>query len=125
MFIPFPLSSAVLAALLAIGAYGSLAPIHRLPMGAEDSVDRPRKGDRLLVAPVDLVWTTTVIPKNVDAQQHATRGENDAAAWSRNVESDDVKRVPKLTPAPLIDCDTVASLASDPILSRLIGRCFA
>ena len=97
----------IVAALLATGTLDSvLAPVFRPKVivesalsqsGAKTTFDHSRKSDRLPVVGANPVTPTTIIRKNVD---------------------------PKPTPAPLLDCEELASPASDPILSRLIGRCF-
>ena len=73
------------------------------------------------VARTDMVTNTTIIAKN--APDPFVQGANGIPAGP-TVEIGDGKRVRKLAPAPLLGCEALASPISDPIVSRLVGRCF-
>jgi hypothetical protein len=125
---------AIVATLLATCALDSaLAPVLRPQVIAESALsqsdakttaDRSRKSDRLPVMGTDPVMTTTIILKHVSAPEHTARGANGMAAPPKALEIDDGKHAPKPKPAPLLDCEGLASPVSDPILGRFIGRCF-
>ena len=78
---------------------------------AKTSVDRSRKGDRLTLWRIDPIANTAVIRKSVAAPE---------------VPSDPM-RTPTLTPAPapLLNCEALASPLTDHILGHLSGRCIA
>jgi hypothetical protein len=121
--------SAIVAAVVATGVYdgalggpsavqfpSSMPQAEGTPAIAKastTSVNRAHKGDRLDARRV--VKNTTVVLKNVETP----RSGRDASG-----KSDDGKPVTQPTPAPLQHCEALASPVSDPILGRVIGRCF-
>jgi hypothetical protein len=89
---------------------------------AKTKVDRSRKGDRLPLARTSPVANTAVIRKNVVAPADTVHG---VPMRPRTLEIDEGKGIPRLTPAPMLYCEPMASPVSDPILGGRNGRCFA
>jgi hypothetical protein len=82
-------------------------------------VNRERKGDRLDAKRADLKKNTTVVMKNT-VPDHAVRDANDTPVRGLRRQIDDGKPAP----APLQHCEALASPVSDPILGKIMGRCF-
>jgi hypothetical protein len=133
--------SVIVAALLTTGIFNSplgLVFADQLPrhspqaiaepdfskVAAITNVERSRKGDRLPVTRADPVTNTTIILKNVGVQEHTVRGTSGTPVRPMILRIEELKLAPKQAPAPLLDCEALASPISDPILSRFIGRCF-
>jgi hypothetical protein len=72
----------------------------------------------------DPMIDTSRILKNSGAPEHTVRGANSTSAQPNILETIDEKRTPKVAPALLRDCETVASPFSNPILGRIIRSCF-
>jgi hypothetical protein len=116
----------IVAALLATGVSDislGLVSAGQIPH-ATTNVDRSLKSDRLPVTSADSVTNTTTILKNVRAPQRTVPGASVTPARPMTLENDDGERAPKLAPAPLLPCETMASSVSDLNMSSLIGRCF-
>jgi hypothetical protein len=90
-------------------------------------VNRSRKGDRLPMALAQPVTHITNIPKNPvllgqpvrDACDTPAPRTSDTPARTKNLEIDDGNPLPKLAPAPALDCEMM-SVDSD---GRFMGRC--
>jgi hypothetical protein len=129
--------SGIVVALLTIGVsggpldvlYGGQYPLPQPQAVAETAsstilVDRSHKSDRLPMTRADPTINTSSILKNAGAPEHAVRGTNNTSAWPNTLGTIDGKRAPKAAPALLLDCETVASPFSNPILGRIIRSCF-
>ena len=127
----------IVVALLAIGTFGGLLyvlygeqyPLHHPqaviePVSSTRLVDRSHKSDRLPLMLADPTANTSSIPKNTGAPEHTVRGVSSAPAWPTTLGTVDGKRAPTVAPALLLDCETVASPFSSPILGRIIRTCF-
>jgi hypothetical protein len=93
--------------------------------GATEDLYRFGCGDRPPDVRADSMMNATIIQRTVVAPEQSTGGENRAPARPSNLDIDGGKRNSKQDSAPLIACEALASLISDPILSRVIRRCFA
>jgi hypothetical protein len=127
----------IVVALLTIGVsgspinvlYGDLYPLPHPqavvePVSSTRLVDRSHKSDRLPMTRADPMIDTSSILKNSGAPEHTVRGANSTSAQPNILETIDEKRTPKVAPALLRDCETVASPFSNPILGRIIRSCF-
>ena len=94
------------------------------PVSSTRLVDRSHKSDRLPLIRADPMANTSSIPKNAGTPAHTVRGVSSTSAWPTTLGTVDGKRAPKMAPALLLDCETVASPFSNPILGRIIRSCF-
>jgi hypothetical protein len=92
---------------------------------ATTNVDRSRKGDRLPMNHGVPATNTKIVPKVALPPNHSVQCANATSGCQEPLEIDEKKRAPNPEPAPPIDCEELASPASDPSLTRFIGRCFA
>lgn len=118
--------SGIVAGLLVIGVLDNAPDLVSSDQSPHSptNVDRSRKSDRLPVTRANLVTNTTTVLKNVSAPQPAIPGASVTPARPRTLEVDEGVLAPKLAPAPLLPCETMASSVSDPIMAHFIGRCF-
>jgi hypothetical protein len=92
---------------------------------ATENLYRFGSRDRLPEVRADSMMNATVIQRTVVAPEQSTGGKNRTSERPSNLGIDGGKRNSKQESAPLIACEALASLISDPILSRFIRRCFA
>jgi hypothetical protein len=92
------------------------------------AVNRDRKSDRLPVlsgthtAAPTLMGNTTVVRKN-GASPELAKGSNGTPTRGKTLGIGDARPTPKPIPAPLPDCERVASPFAGPDLGQIIGRC--
>jgi len=92
------------------------------------AVNRDRKSDRLPVlsgtdtAAPTLTGNTTVVRKN-GASPELAKGANGTPTRGKTLGIGDAIPTPKPIPAPLPDCERVASPFADPLFGQIIGRC--
>jgi hypothetical protein len=92
------------------------------------AVNRDRKSDRLPVlsstdaAAPTLTGNTTVVRKN-GASPELAKGANRTPTRGKTLGIGDAIPTPMPTPAPLADCERMASPFADPALGQIIGRC--
>jgi hypothetical protein len=127
----------IVVALLTIGTsgglldvlYGEQFPLLRSqaiaePVSSTRLVDRSHKSDRLPLMRAEPMANTSSIPKNTGAPEYIIRGASSTPAWPTTLGTVDGISAPKVTPALPLDCETVASPFSNPILGRIIRSCF-
>ncbi len=127
----------IVVALLTLGTsgglldvlYGEQYPLHHPqavtePVFSTRLVDRSHKSDRLPLMRAEPMANTSSIPKNAGAPEYTIRGAGSTSARPNTLGTIDGKRAPKVAPALPLDCETVASPFSNPILGRIIRSCF-
>jgi hypothetical protein len=127
----------IVVALLTIGVsgspinvlYGDLYPLPHPqavaePVSSTRLVDHSHKSDRLPLMRAEPMANTSSIPKNTGAPEYIIRGASSTPAWPTTLGTVDGISAPKVTPALPLDCETVASPFSNPILGRIIRSCF-